>query len=88
MKDKIFASDRERTQTPDAVSTREIYRKGNSEAQPITITIGDRMLGEIDEFADCVPTGKKPETGGLASLKALSLIGAAIASSQAVACAA
>ena len=40
------------------------------------------MLEEIDEFADCVMTGRKPETDGVSSLKALSLIRAAIASAK------
>ena len=40
------------------------------------------VLEEIDEFADCVMTGKKPETDGHASLKALSLIRAAIESAR------
>ena len=38
------------------------------------------MLEEIDEFADCILTGKKPETDGPSALKALALIRAAIES--------
>ena len=74
--------DAERTQNPDSSSRLEIYRKGKSEPEPVAFPIGDPMLEEIDEFADCVMTGKKPETDALASLKALSLIRAAIASAQ------
>ena len=40
------------------------------------------MLEQIDEFADCVINGKKPETDALSSLKALSLIRAAIESAK------
>ena len=76
------AFDKERTQSIDASSSLEIYRKGKSEPEPISFPIGDPMLEEIDEFADCVMTGKKPETDGLASLKALSLIRAAIESAR------
>ncbi len=76
------AFDKERTQNPDAASTLEIYRKGKSESERVEFPIGDPMLEEIDEFADCVMTGKRPETDGLNSLKALSLIRAAIASAK------
>ena len=76
------AFDKERTQNPDASSRLEIYRKGKSEPEPIEFPIGDPMLEEIDEFADCVLTGRKPETDGVSSLKALSLIRAAIASAK------
>ena len=74
------AFDKERTQSIDALSTLDIYRRGKSDPEPITLPIGDPMLEEIDEFADCVMTGKQPETDGHASLKALSMIRAAIAS--------
>ncbi|HTD89849.1 MAG TPA: Gfo/Idh/MocA family oxidoreductase [Burkholderiales bacterium] len=74
--------DVERTQNPDTASRLEIYRKGKTDPEPIELSMGDPMLEEIDEFADCVLTGKKPETDGVASLKALSLIRAAIASAK------
>ena len=40
------------------------------------------MLEEIDEFADCILTGRRAETDGRESLKALALIRAAIESSK------
>ena len=40
------------------------------------------MLEEVDEFADCILTGRKPETDGRSSLKALALIRAAIESAR------
>ena len=39
-------------------------------------------MEEIDEFADCIQTGAKPETDGQAGLNALSLIRAAIESNR------
>ena len=43
---------------------------------------GDPIQEEIDEFADCILTGKKPETDGLAGLRALALIRASIESAR------
>ncbi|MEI8036147.1 MAG: Gfo/Idh/MocA family oxidoreductase [Betaproteobacteria bacterium] len=74
--------DQERTQNPDVSSRLEILHKGKSEPEPVALTIGDPMLEQIDEFADCVINGKKPETDALSSLKALSLIRAAIESAK------
>lgn len=74
--------DAERTQNPDTASIVELYRKGKTEPEPVELPVGDPMLEEIDEFADCVRTGRRPETDGVASLKALSLIRAAIASAK------
>jgi predicted dehydrogenase len=74
--------DVERKQNADTASRVELYRKGKSEPELVELPIGDPMLEEIDEFADSVMTGKKPETDGVASLKALSLIRAAIASAK------
>jgi predicted dehydrogenase len=56
--------------------------KGRTESERVEFPMGDPMLEEIDEFADCVMSGRKPETDGLSSLKALSLIRAAIASAK------
>ena len=40
------------------------------------------ILEQIDEFADCALTGRKPETDGAAALKALALIRASIESAR------
>jgi len=74
--------DVERTQGPDQSARLELFQKGRIEPQAISLTIGDPLLEEIDEFADCILTGKEPETGGLSSLKALALIRAAIESAR------
>jgi predicted dehydrogenase len=39
-------------------------------------------LEEIDEFADCIRTGKRPETDGQGALQALAFIRAAIESAR------
>ena len=48
----------------------------------IPLSIGDPILEEIDELADCIRTGAKPETDGKGALAALALIRAAIESSK------
>ena len=74
--------DAERTQGPDQSSTLERYPAGSNDVEEIALTIGDPLLEEIDEFADCVLTGRRPETDGQNSLQALALIRAAIQSSR------
>ncbi len=48
--------------------------------RPIEFPIGDPMLEQIDEFADCISQNTKPETDGESSLRALAVIRAAIES--------
>jgi predicted dehydrogenase len=74
--------DVERKQGPDQSARLELLQKGRTEPQEISLTIGDPLLEEIDEFADCILTGKNPETDGASSLKALALIRAAIESAR------
>ncbi len=72
--------DEERKQGPDQSTRLHIIEKGKTEPVPIELKTGDPMLEQVDEFADCVLTGKKPETDGYESFKALALIRAAIES--------
>ena len=74
--------DTERKQGPDESTRLEIVMKGNTQPQPVEFRIGDPMLEEIDEFADCVLTGRKAETDGRESMQALALIRAAIESAK------
>lgn len=48
----------------------------------IQLTVGDPILEQVEEFADCIRTGAKPETDGPSSLAALALIRAAIESAR------
>lgn len=48
----------------------------------IPLPIGDAILEEVDEFADCIRTGANPETDGPSALAALALIRAAIESAH------
>jgi UDP-N-acetyl-2-amino-2-deoxyglucuronate dehydrogenase len=48
----------------------------------VSLPIGDAILEEVDEFADCIRTGAKPETDGQSALAALALIRAAIESAR------
>jgi predicted dehydrogenase len=59
-----------------------VFEKGKDGAQKIPLTEGDPILEEIDEFADCIQTGKQPETHGQVGLAALALIRAAIESNR------
>ncbi len=50
--------------------------------EEIPLPVGDPILEEIEEFADCIRTGAKPETDGQSALSALALIRAAIESAR------
>jgi predicted dehydrogenase len=61
----------------------QIFQKGETGAKDIPIaTEGDPILEEIDEFADCIKIGARPETDGLGGLAALALIRASIESAR------
>jgi len=58
------------------------FDKSKDKPETIPLSIGDPILEEVDEFADCIRSGKKPETDGSAALAALALIRAAIDSAR------
>lgn len=60
----------------------QIFRKGETGSEKVAIPVGNPIIEEIDEFADCIRTGGRPETDGEHALSALALIRAAIESSQ------
>ena len=60
----------------------QIFRKGRTGSEDIALNTGNPILEEIDEFADCIRTAKKPETDGKGALKALGLVRAAIESAR------
>ena len=62
----------------DKYTVLQFFEKSKDKPETIPLSIGDPVLEEIDEFADCIRTGKKPETDGQGSLAALALIRAAI----------
>ena len=62
----------------DKYTVLQFLEKSKDKPETIPLSIGDPVLEEIDEFADCIRTGKKPETDGQGSLAALALIRAAI----------
>ena len=59
-----------------------IFEKGKTGSTAVPITIGNPIIEEIDEFADCIRTGSRPETDGEGALAALALIRAAIDSAR------
>jgi predicted dehydrogenase len=60
----------------------QIFKKGQTGGKDVALDIGNPILEEIDEFADCIRTGAKPETDGEEGLKALAYIRAAIESAR------
>jgi predicted dehydrogenase len=56
-----------------------LNQDGGSE---IPLPVGDPILEEVEEFADCIRTGAQPETDGPSSLAALALIRTAIESAR------
>ena len=74
--------DTERKVGPDESTKLEMVKKGSTTPERIELKIGDPMLEEVDEFADCILNGRKAETDGRESLKALALIRAAIESAK------
>jgi predicted dehydrogenase len=59
-----------------------LFEKGKDGTQDISFTEGDPIMEEIEEFADCIQTGARPETDGQGALVALALIRAAIESAR------
>jgi predicted dehydrogenase len=60
----------------------QLFEKGKTGARDIPLRVGDPVLEEVDEFADCIRTGGKPETDGPGALVALALVRAAIESAR------
>ncbi len=66
----------------DQYTILQVLDKTKDKPETIPLPVGDPILEEIDEFADCIRTGKKPETDGQAALVALALIRASIDSAR------
>jgi len=66
----------------DKYTLLQLFDKRKDKPEGIPLSIGDPILEEIDEFADCIRSGKKPETDGEGGLVALALIRAAIDSAH------
>lgn len=60
----------------------QIFEKGKTGSSKVELPLGNPILEEIDEFADCILTGGQPETDGQGALAALSFIRGAIESSN------
>ena len=71
-----------RWQMIDQDTRLQIFKKDRTGSEDIALNAGNPILEEIDEFADCIQTGKRPETDGQGALQALGLIRAAIDSAQ------
>jgi predicted dehydrogenase len=71
----------ERRRSVDENTRLELIRAAGS-PERVEFPIGDPMLEQIDEFADCIREGRKPETDGESSMRALAVIRAAIESAE------
>ena len=71
-----------RWQMIDQDTKLQMFKKGRTGCEDIPLNMRNPILEEIDEFADCIKTGKKPETDGEGALGALFLIRAAIESAR------
>ncbi len=67
-------------QKVDQTTKVEIFQKGRTGSQEVPIPLGNPILEEVEEFADCIRKGKPPETDGRGALEALALIRAALES--------
>lgn len=66
----------------DKYTCLQLFDKGKDEPETVPLPIGDPILEEVDEFADCIRTGRRPETDGETALAALALVRAAIDSAR------
>ncbi len=80
--DRKFGEQVKQSSSVDQYTRLELFEKGKDQARGIPLRMGDPILEQIDEFVDCLFTGRKPETDGPSSLKALALIRAAIESAR------
>jgi predicted dehydrogenase len=66
----------------DRYTVLQFFDKNKDKPETIPLAVGDPILEEVDEFADCIRTGEKPETDGRGALAALGLVRAAIDSAR------
>ena len=78
--DRPFGEAMKLSAKSDQYTRLELFEKGADEPTGISLPKGDPILEEIDEFADCIQTGNRPETDGEGALAALSFLRAAIES--------
>lgn len=60
----------------------QIFEKGKTGSSNIPLTERDIILEEMDDFAECIRTGRQSETDGVGGLASLALIRAAIDSAR------
>jgi xylose dehydrogenase (NAD/NADP) len=66
----------------DKYTVLQLFEKTKDKPETIPLSIGDPIVEEMDEFGDCIRTGKEPETDGQGGVVALALIRAAIDSAR------
>jgi len=66
----------------DRYTTLQLLEKSKDRAENVPLPVGDPILEEIDDFANCIRTGARPETDGKGAIAALSLVRAAIESAR------
>lgn len=80
--DRTFSQAMKLTAKSDQYTRLHIFKKGGDEPEEIQLPKGDPFLEQINEFADCIRTGNRPETDGQVGLAALAFIRAAIESAR------
>lgn len=71
-----------RWQAIDQDTSVQLFEKGRTGSREVPFRIGNPILEEIEEFAECIRTGNRPETDGRGALVALGLVRAAIDSAR------
>jgi predicted dehydrogenase len=66
----------------DLFSGLKHLRRGETQAQPVATVGNDTIREELEEFADCVRTGAKPETDGYWAARNLAVIKAGVKSAR------
>jgi predicted dehydrogenase len=69
-------------QNVDQDTKLQIFEKGKTGSRDVPLPIGNPILEEIEEFAECIQTGRNPETDGQGAIAALALIRSAIESAK------
>ena len=73
-------SDVTQTDRLDLQTELSLQEKDNPGRKPLSLQAGDMVLEELEEFSECIRTGKSPETGVPEGVKALAFVHAAIRS--------
>ncbi|MFQ5911791.1 MAG: Gfo/Idh/MocA family protein [Nitrospinota bacterium] len=75
-------TDPAKTEELDRATEIYLQEKGSPDRIPVELKLGDMAYEEMDEFADCIRTGKAPETGVAEGVRASGFVHATIRSAR------